>query len=148
MQLSSGSRARHPDCFEVSLNLRNILDSCFPGPLIHGRIKLHLVTLIQGVDAAALQSRDVDKNIRSAIFGGDEAKSLCRIEELHRSGFHIRHNLTFSVVGFGAATCRAECELKHSQISTSGRKSILRQISNKVEPKRQADDLARRSIGQ
>src|SRR5258707_12764870 len=50
----------------------------------------HLGTLIEGVQAGPLYSRDMDEYILAAAVGLNKSKSLCRVEPLHSTSRHIR----------------------------------------------------------
>jgi len=52
-------------------------------------LELDLLVLLQGAEAAALDFRVVDENIRGPVLRGDKAEALLRVESLHSSLWHL-----------------------------------------------------------
>ena len=70
----------------------------FQAAVAAGHCKLHLVALVQGLEAAGLDVGVVDENVLTAICGGDEAVTFFLVEPLDGAGpngiltaFHILH---------------------------------------------------------
>jgi hypothetical protein len=54
------------------------LDQLIPNRLVIGQTR----------QAGLLHGRDMEKDVRAAVVGGDEAKALCGVEPFHFSGLH------------------------------------------------------------
>ena len=65
-------------------------------------LELYALTLVEAAEAACVDLRVVNENVRSAAVGGDEAEALFAVEPLHSSLCHF----CSSQVG-GPATCGA-----------------------------------------
>src|SRR5882757_6462826 len=52
-------------------------------------LELDLLVLFKGAEAAALNFRVVDENIRGPVLRGDKAEALLRVEPLHSSLWHL-----------------------------------------------------------
>src|SRR4051812_44342993 len=71
------------------------------------RFERDLLTFVERAQACAFDSRDVNENVRSAIVGLNEAKTLGRVEPLNCSGSHV----TISKMRICALPTRPPCRL-------------------------------------
>ena len=79
-RLGAGGRRNGGSVF---LNLSSLLAAALPVVLEY---EGDFVALVQGTQPCGLESRGVDEDILGTIFGGDEPKTFCAVEELNRAG--------------------------------------------------------------
>src|SRR5207253_9648258 len=84
---------------------------------------LHLVVLLQRLEPARLDGREVHEEILAAVIGRDEAEALGVVEPLYGTGTHVRsEEHTSELQSRGHLVCRLLLEKKNKySITTSPR---------------------------
>jgi hypothetical protein len=73
-------------CKHVASDFLELIGGGFAGAAVLGDLVAHLLAFAQIAETGALDSADVNENVRTAIIGLDESEALLTIEPFHSSG--------------------------------------------------------------